>query len=243
MTRALRGLAVAAAAGLVGLLAFPGTASAHVTVSGDATQGSYARVTFNVPNESDTASTVKLEVFLPEGQPITSVSTRPIPGWTAVVTRKALDKPADDGHGGQITEAVSQVTWTADAGGGVKPGQYQEFAVSMGRLPAVDKLVFKALQTYSDNDIARWIEEPVAGGKEPDNPAPVLTLKKANAPDTAAAASEAPAGDTAARDDDGDDEGGEDGEAGIWLGAAGLVTGLAGLVLGGLAFARTRRTT
>jgi periplasmic copper chaperone A len=41
-----------------------------------------------------------------------------------------------------------------------------------GVLSAVDRIVFKALQTYSDGDVVRWIEEPVAGEPEPDHPAP-----------------------------------------------------------------------
>ena len=40
-------------------------------------------------------------------------------------------------------------------------------------------MIFKALQTYSDGEISRWIDEPVEGGEEPEHPAPVLKLAKA----------------------------------------------------------------
>ena len=59
-------------------------AFAHVTAQpGDAAQGSYSVVSLRVPNESDTAGTVKFEVTLPADHPLSSVRTTPVPGWTA----------------------------------------------------------------------------------------------------------------------------------------------------------------
>ncbi|MDG4759752.1 YcnI family protein [Micromonospora sp. WMMD710] len=235
MTR-LRRTATAAAVlafTAVAVLGFAGPASAHVTVNPkEATQGGYARVAFRVPNESDTASTTKLEVVMPENAPVGSVSTIPVPGWTVTVEKRKVDPPIEV-HGSQITEAVAKITWTAAGDVAVKPGQFQEFGVSMGPLPKVESMVFKTLQTYSDGNVSRWIDEPQPGGEEPEKPAPVLTLTAA-----APSASATPAAAVASTDDDDDDEG--DGLA-VGLGVAGLVAGLAGLALGGLAFARTRR--
>ncbi|MER7165514.1 YcnI family protein, partial [Micromonospora sp. NPDC000207] len=172
-------LTLGAAAALV--LGVGAPAAAHVTVSpGEAEQGAYSRVAFRVPNESDTASTVKLEVTLPEDAPVGSVSTLPVPGWTVTVERRPVSPPIEV-HGAELTEAVSKLTWTAAEGSGVKPGEFQEFPVSMGPLPEVDTMVFRALQTYSDGNVQRWIEPPVAGGEEPQDPAPVLTLTAAGA--------------------------------------------------------------
>jgi periplasmic copper chaperone A len=51
--------------------------------------------------------------------------------------------------------------------------------VSVGPLPSdVDSLVFKALQTYDNGEVVRWIEEETPGGAEPERPAPVLKLTK-----------------------------------------------------------------
>ncbi|NES30916.1 DUF1775 domain-containing protein [Micromonospora terminaliae] len=216
------------------VLGLAGPASAHVTVNPkEATQGSYGRFAFRVPNESDTASTAKVEVNLPENAPVGSVSTMPVPGWTVAVEKRKVDPPIEV-HGSQLTEAVSKLTWTAAPNGGVKPGEFQEFPVSMGPLPQVDRMVFKVLQTYSDGNVSRWIEEPTPGAEEPENPAPVLTLAAAEA--SASPAASAPA---AAADDDDDDD--ADTGAATAFGVAGLVAGLAGLILGGLAFRRTRR--
>ncbi|TYC07249.1 YcnI family protein [Micromonospora sp. WP24] len=241
MTRTRRSLAGAAAlaVGVVAtaVLGFAAPASAHVTVNPkEATQGGYGRIAFRVPNESDTASTVKLEVTLPENAPVGSVSTMPVPGWTVAVEKRKVDPPLEV-HGSQLTEAVSKLTWTATGDAGVKPGQFQEFPVSLGPLPQVDKMVFKTLQTYSDGNISRWIEEPTPGAEEPENPAPVLTLAAAS---ESASASAAPVANNAqATGGDGDEDEGNGLATG--LGIAGLVAGLAGLVLGGLAFSRSRQ--
>ncbi|MEU7710757.1 YcnI family protein [Micromonospora chalcea] len=236
MIRLRRSATVAAltlAAVATTVLGLAGSASAHVTINpAEGKQGGYGRFAFRVPNESDTASTVKVEVNLPENAPVGSVSTMPVPGWTVAVEKRKVDPPIEV-HGSQLTEAVSKLTFTAAPNGGVKPGEFQEFPVSMGPLPQVDTMVFKVLQTYSDGNVSRWIEEPTPGAEEPENPAPVLKLAAENAP--ASPGASAPAAEAA--DDDDDAESG----AAVALGVAGLVAGLGGLVLGGLAFARTRR--
>lgn len=219
-------------AALAGVFLLAAPASAHVTVSPqEAEKGSFARLAFRVPNESDTASTVKLEVVLPENAPVGSVSTMPLAGWTVALERRKVDPPVDV-HGTQVSEVVSKITWTAAAGGGVKPGEFVEFPVSMGPLPDTDKMVFKALQTYSDNEVSRWIEEPVPGAEEPENVAPVLTLVSASADATTGPPAAAPP----AEGDDGD------GPA-LILAVIALVASLGGLVLSGLTIIRSRRAS
>jgi uncharacterized protein YcnI len=225
MTRSLlkRSATVAAAVAVL-TLALATPASAHVTVNPNtATQGGYAKVTFRVPNETDNTDTTKLEVNLPTTTPFASVSVKPLPGWTAVAEKSTLATPVTV-HDRQITEAVSKITWTAAAGSAIKPGQFQEFDVSLGPLPEVNQVVFKALQTYSDGTIVRWIDEPTTDGSEPEHPAPVLTL-------TPATETAAPIVTTAAATS-------ESGN-GTPYGIAGIVLGLAALVLGLLAYRRS----
>ncbi|MFG3421369.1 YcnI family protein [Micromonospora sp. NPDC049460] len=226
--------ALALGAVATAVLGFAAPASAHVTVNPqEATQGGYGRFAFRVPNESDTASTTKVEVVLPENAPVGSVSTMPVPGWTVAVEKRKVDPPVEV-HGSQLTEVVAKLTWTATGNAGVKPGEFQEFPVSMGPLPQVDTMVFKTLQTYSDGNVQRWIEAPTPGGEEPESPAPVLTL-------TAASPSAAPTGGAAPAQADDDDDDAEGVGLATGLGIAGLVAGAGGLLLGGLAFARSRR--
>ncbi|MFE5737457.1 YcnI family copper-binding membrane protein [Streptomyces celluloflavus] len=222
------------AAGGVLLLAVP--AFAHVSVQpGTAPKGGYATVNFKVPNERDNASTVKLEVSLPTDHPLASVMPQPVPGWQIEVTKAKLAKPIEM-HGEKINEAPSKITWTAD-GKGVEPGQFQQFPVSVGQLPDnADQLVFKALQTYDNKEVVRWIEPAKPGGPEPENPAPVLTLTAADGADGAAAKSGGQAAkDTAA--DTAADAGavsGSDTTARV-LALVGIVVGIAGVAFGVLA--------
>lgn len=206
-----------------------GTASAHVTVNPkDATQGGYAKLAFRVPNEKDAASTTKLEIVLPtDTAPIASVSTRPVPGWTVAVEKTTLATPLKV-HDSEVTEVVSKIVWTAnDEASQIKPSSFQEFDVSAGPLPEVDQIVFKALQTYSDGDVVRWIDE----GAEADKPAPILKLTKAAAAaDTPVNAAQATSGDEGSSD--------EGSGLGLTFGIAGLVAGVAALVVALLAYRR-----
>jgi uncharacterized protein YcnI len=208
----------------VAVLGFGSAAGAHVTVNpSSATQGGYAKLTFRVPNEKATASTTILEVVFPEDAPIPSVSVKPVPGWTAQVQRRTLSEPIDGGHGEQISEVVGSIVWTASAGAEIGPGQFQEFDVSLGPLPAVDQMIFKALQTYADGDVVRWIDEPSTDpAVHLEHPAPVLRLAPAGGAQDSASAS---------------DTGSSNGVA-VGFGLAGAVLGLAGLILGLLAFRR-----
>ncbi|WP_455353027.1 YcnI family copper-binding membrane protein [Streptomyces sp. SYSU K217416] len=167
-------LSAAGAVAAATVLLVSGPAFAHVSVQpGQAEKGGYATINFKVPNERDNASTNKLEVTFPADHPLASVMPQPVPGWQVVVTKAKLAKPLKV-HGKEIKEAVSKVTWT---GGKIAPGQFQQFPLSVGQLPEdADQLVFKALQTYDNNEVVRWIEEPKEGAEEPQNPAPVLKL-------------------------------------------------------------------
>ncbi|MFI6702214.1 YcnI family protein [Streptomyces sp. NPDC050509] len=173
-------LAVVGGVAASALFLLAGPASAHVGVQpqGEAAQGGYAVINFKVPNERDDASTTKVEVNFPADHPLASVMPQPVPGWKATVAKEKLTKPLKM-HGNTITEAVSKVTWTS-AGGKIGPGEFQQFPLSVGQLPEdTDQLVFKALQTYDNKEVVRWIEEPKEGEEEPQSPAPVLKLTAA----------------------------------------------------------------
>jgi periplasmic copper chaperone A len=194
---ALRTLAAAGAACLV-LVAAPGWA--HVTVDpGTATQGGYTALSFRVPNETDSTSTTKVQLFLPQDHPLASVSVRPHPGWHAKVVTKKLATPLST-DGGEVTEGVYSITWTPDhRQDALKPGEYDEFDISAGPFPKVSSLTFKVLQTYSDGTVVRWIDPPAPEGQpEPEHPAPVLTLVPASHAPADTAGTTSDSGDTTA---------------------------------------------
>lgn len=199
------------ATALTATFALAGAASAHVTVNPNtATAGSYSKLTFRVPTESDTASTRKVVVYFPEDHPFASASVKPHPGWSFTVKDHKLSTPitSDDG---QVTEAVQKIVWTAtSAASQIKPGEFDEFDVSVGPLPDSGTVVFKALQYYTDGSVVRWIEPSVAGQDEPEHPAPVLsiTASPSAAPSADATSASGATADatpiSATTDDDGD---------------------------------------
>ncbi|MGY4999801.1 YcnI family copper-binding membrane protein [Streptomyces griseus] len=226
------------------VLLIAGPAAAHVSVQpvGEAAKGGYATLNFKVPNERDQASTVKLEVNFPTDHPLSSVTPQAVPGWKITIDKSKLDKPLEV-HGKKITEAVSKVTWTADDSE-IAPGYFQQFPVSVGALPEdADQLVFKAIQTYDNKEVVRWIEEPTAGGEEPDSPAPVLKLTAAaddhhgGAADDAKEADDHKAADTgaSAKESSTAASSSSSDTTARTLGIIGIVIGVAGVAFGVLA--------
>ncbi|MEU1447822.1 MULTISPECIES: YcnI family copper-binding membrane protein [Streptomyces] len=233
-------IAAAGAVAASAVLAVSAPAFAHVSVQpeGEAAKGGYAVVDFKVPNERDNASTNQVEVNFPTDHPLASVMPQPLDGWSVKVTKTKLAKPLTM-HGEKISEAVSKVTWTA-TGKGIEPGFFQKFPLSVGALPEdTDELVFKAIQTYDNKEVVRWIEPQKAGQEEPENPAPVLTLSEASADghhgssgtakDASDTSTAAPASSTSASSTDSSDT------TARVLGVVGIVVGAAGVAYGVLA--------
>jgi periplasmic copper chaperone A len=223
---------IVAVAVLGATLALAATASAHVTLQPEeAPAGGFTRLDVRVPNEDPNAGTTKVEVEFPPG--FTTVSTEPVPGWTTKVGTRKLDKPVES-EGEQITDEVATITWTGDGKTGiVKPGQFQDFglSVAMPDKPEGTKLTFKALQTYSNGEVVRWI-----GGPDAEEPAPQVTLTAASGGEHGAATEPASApADTASNTSD-DDDG-----APVWLVVVALVLGALGLIAGIAALTGGRR--
>ncbi len=222
--RALRAVLIT---GAVAGLTFAGaaTASAHVTIHpDDDTAGAYAKLTVRVPNESETAGTTQVRIDLPQDTPLQSVRAQPHPGWTAEVTKEQLPEPIETDHA-TIEEAVTSVTWTADEGVRIAPGEFDEFGLSVGPLPEPGTYLFPATQTYEDGEVVAWDMEPAE--QEPERPAPEVTVT--------------PEDDDAAAGDDGaaDDVDTSDNLA-RGLGIGGVIAGAAGLGVGAGALRRRR---
>jgi uncharacterized protein YcnI len=241
ITRTTAALGVAAALAL----ATPLAASAHVRVTPDQAQaGSYSVLTFRVPTESAHANTVKVEVEFPIKTPFSAVSYEPVPGWQTVVTTSTLATPVKT-QDGTITDAVTKVTWTADATAAITPGQFQQFSVSAGPVPDTGSLLLPTRQTYSDGAVVDWDQPTPASGDEPEHPAPTLYINDAPPSDghtggaasvTAAVTATPTPGSTPAASD-----ATATAAAGPWLGLGGLAVGAVALVLAVLALTRRLR--
>jgi periplasmic copper chaperone A len=177
LSRGLARAAVVTTALAAVVTAGAGIASAHVAVSStDAAAGGFGTVVFTVPNESDAATTTRVRIQIPDNTPLASVSVESVPGWTVTTTATDLKHPLTTDDGEQVTTADSVIDFTAAPGGGIAPGQFQEFRISGGPFPDAKSITFSAVQTYSDGTEVAWIDPTVKGQPEPEHPAPVLSL-------------------------------------------------------------------
>jgi uncharacterized protein YcnI len=219
---------IALTAAIVAALVLPATAQAHVTVlPSEVPAGEFVRLDVRVPNELDDASTEKVELQLPAG--FASASYEPVAGWDVRVRRTKLAKPIVE-EGEKITERVSRITWTGQGEQGkVAPGQFQDFGLSV-RMPAkAGSLTFKAIQTYDNGEVVRWIGPP-----DSEEPAPQVQLTAAAEEGGAAAEEEGGEAQPAASEEEEDDESDT-------LSIVALIAGGLGLVMGGSALVTARR--
>jgi periplasmic copper chaperone A len=160
----IRRLAVVGAIviGVVGLMAGPAFAHVEIERDGDVGADGVVATTLHVPNEETTAGTTKVVLVFPANPKLTTANPGAVGGWTPTVEK--------DANG-----AVTQITWT---GGPLTGDQKVAFPLSLGPIAeGVNTVDFKALQTYDDGTVVRWIEATPASGEEPEHPAPVLTAR------------------------------------------------------------------
>jgi uncharacterized protein YcnI len=216
-------------------LVVPAAAEAHVTIQPNtAAAGAFTRLDVRVPNERDDATTNKLEVQFPEG--FADASFEANPGWNIKVTKKKLAKPVQTDDG-EVTEGVDTITWTAkSAADAIPPGAFEDFGLSV-QVPgkAGDKLTFKALQTYSNKEVVRWI-----GTEDSDNPAPTVSVTAAAASGDSATATATPAATQAAATAT-PAASTNDGGSGNGLAIVALIVGALGLIIGVFAVMSGRR--
>lgn len=207
-------LALAAATAL----ATASVAQAHVTVHpNQVPAGAFTTLMVNVPNERGNADTTRVDVQLPPG--FIFVSTAPVPGWTARIVQRKLAKPVTV-FGESHDSEVGRIIWS---GGRIASGQFLQFPISVATPDrAGTMLTFKAIQTYSNGEVVRWIGDPGA-----DAPAPRIALAAHDAPVSDVPAGAAPAGSTESAPT------GDDGRANLalGLGIAGVTIALIALAL------------
>ena len=202
-----------------------GAASAHVSVTPSSTAaGSYSVLTFSVGHGCGTSPTTRLTVQLPEQ--ILSVTPTVNPNWTIEKKMAQLESAVDDGHGGERTERVAEVVYTARTP--LPDGMRDTIALQMP-LPekAGEKLVFPVIQTCEKGETA-WTQTYEEGQDEPESPAPFIETTEST-------------GDGHGHGDaDDEDDAQESGVGSDVLGWAGVVLGALGLLAGGFALGRTR---
>jgi periplasmic copper chaperone A len=162
------------AAAAVAALAAPAASQAHVSLHPNVLPaGDFPTVDIRVPNETDNATTTRVDVKIPPG--FTAFDPQRVPGWKIQLVKTKLSKPiqTDDGP---VTEEVAEAIFTATKGGGTPPGYIENFPVAFS-VPGKsgDTLTFKTVQTYSNGQVVRWIGAPSA-----DQPAPTVNVGPEN---------------------------------------------------------------
>ena len=156
-------------------------------------------------------------------------------GWSVNVNKAKLTTPITTDEGDSLDEGVKSITWTATDGKGIEAGQFQQFRVSVGLPDEATTLVFPAVQTYSDKSTVDWVQVTPAGGPEPENPAPTVTLTAGGDDTHSGAAANAATSVTLPKDiatTSDVDSAKTVGIIGIVLGALGLIVAIVALVAG-----------
>ncbi|MBZ5519529.1 MULTISPECIES: YcnI family copper-binding membrane protein [Bacillus] len=139
------------------LVGFTATASAHVSVKpAESAAGSWETYTMKVPVEKNEPTT-KVVLKMPAG--VEFQQYQPIPGWKTSVSKH------DD-------KAVS-VTWEAKNGGGIQPGQFQQFTFVAKNPEKSGDAAWDAYQYYKDGSIVEW-----TGDEKADTPHSITKITK-----------------------------------------------------------------
>ena len=160
---------------LGGVLMFPFTASAHITLEKqEAKVGGGYKAVFRVPHGCAGSPTIAIHIQIPEG--VINVKPQPKAGWQ-LATVKGKYAKSYTLYGNTLTEGVKQVDFT---GGNLPDEFYDEFVLNTtlaGDLKPDTTIYFPIVQDcVSGTD--RWIEIPAAGKSADDyeTPAPGLKL-------------------------------------------------------------------
>lgn len=150
---------VIVAAGLFFSL-FSSIASAHVTVNPNTSApGAWETYTVKVPAEKELPTT-KLILKIPSG--VEFEQYQPVPGWNFSAQKDANGK-------------ATTITFEA-TGGGILPGQFQQFVFVAKNPDQSGKIAWDAFQYYKDGSIVEW-----TGDESSKTPHSITNIVKATA--------------------------------------------------------------
>lgn len=164
---------IAAMTGAV-LLAAP--AMAHVTLEkAEAPAGSTYKAVLRVGHGCDGHATNTLRVKIPDG--FYNAKPMPKPGWQLKTVTGEYARPFDD-HGTKMTQGVREIIWS---GGALEDGWFDEFVLrgSVGPDAVPGSVLYFPVVQECGKARAQWIN--VTGAEDVPDPAPALTVTKADA--------------------------------------------------------------
>jgi uncharacterized protein YcnI len=157
-------------------LAVAGIAGAHVgTTPDEAPAGQTSVIGFTIGHGCDGSPTRSVTIRVPAG--VTSAKPRPKPGWRTTILRGTLPQPVEDFSGNTLTKGVLAVTWS---GGNLPDAWYDTFELRLGMPNTPGKTLYFPTVQRCTKGVHRWIQIPVKGKPEPEEPAPGVTLVKSS---------------------------------------------------------------
>lgn len=219
------------------IMALAVPAAAHVSTSpSEGPAGGRADIGFAFSHGCGDSPTTTVAIKIPDE--LNSVTPNAHPGWDVEVVRVPLDPPIDDGHGGQVTERVDQVIYTAKEP--LDNGIRDVLTLSL-TIPEDEGAVlsFPTVQTCEEGEHA-WIQI-ASEGQDPhdlESPAPQVTITAASGEGHGHGASDD-------QEDGHSDESASDGaaqtDAPDTLTLVSLGVGALGVILGGAALVSRKR--
>ncbi|MEI8335434.1 MAG: DUF1775 domain-containing protein [Actinomycetes bacterium] len=143
-------------------------AFAHSEISPASTPaGAETALTLKLENERSSASTVKVEMFFPDGQEIVVTKVPDVGEWSGA------PQGGPGGGPGALGDPAPGITWQRASG---TPSDNPSLTFSLVLPDRAGTIQMAVLQTYSDGTVDRWIDPWPAGQPEPESPGPRLTL-------------------------------------------------------------------
>jgi uncharacterized protein YcnI len=161
------------------LLACQNAAFSHVVLEQQAASvGESYRAVFRVGHGCDGLATTGITVQIPPG--VQGAKPMPKAGWTLTVRKEPLATPYTS-HGKQITEDVTEVSWTASSPEAALPeSHYDEFVLRAGMPAKPGPVWFKVIQDCKDgNKTGRnaWTQVPAEGVSAKGLKSPAVLLQ------------------------------------------------------------------
>jgi uncharacterized protein YcnI len=109
----------------------------------------------------DGSATNQIRVTVPAG--FQGVKPMPKPGWNLSTKLGKLATPYDDGHGGMVTEGVTEVTWVAASKDSALPDMHYDEFVFRGRVPKEAGPIWFKIFQGCEKGSTDWAEIPASG--------------------------------------------------------------------------------
>jgi uncharacterized protein YcnI len=157
-------------------LGFAPVSFSHVVLGEPAAlAGTSYRAALRVGHGCGESPTTAIRVWMPAG--FRGAKPMPKPGWQLSITKVALDQAQAYGsHGRQVTEDVSEITWTATSQASWLPdAHFDEFVFRGSLAPVAGPMWFKVVQTCAKGS-NQWVEVPEKGGNAHDLQWPAALL-------------------------------------------------------------------